>query len=110
MQPGIMILGQELAGEIESVGRKVKRFKKGDQIVAWSGLRLGTYAEYTCLPERGVLFTKPTNMTFEEAATLPVGGLDAVYFLESQYPARKVRSMVQVEDERRCFGCPALRG
>jgi len=81
MRPGIMILGQELAGEIESVGRKVKRFKKGDQIVAWSGLRLGTYAEYTCLPERGVLFTKPTNMTFEEAATLPVGGLDAVYLL-----------------------------
>lgn len=81
MQPGIMILGQELAGEIESVGRKVKRFKKGDQIVAWSGLRLGTYAEYTCLPERGVLFTKPTKMTYEEAATLPVGGLDAVYLL-----------------------------
>ena len=79
--PGIVILGQELAGEVEAVGRKVARFRKGDQIVAWSGLRLGTYAEYTCLPERGVLFTKPTNMTFEEAATLPVGGLDAVYLL-----------------------------
>lgn len=80
-QAGIVILGQELAGEVEDVGRRVARFRKGDQIVAWSGLRLGTYAEYTCLPEGGVLFTRPLNMTYEEATTLPVGGLDAVYLL-----------------------------
>jgi len=76
-----MIPGQDLAGEVEAVGRKVTRFRKGDQIIAWSGLRLGTYAEHICLPERWTLFTKPANMTFEEAATLPVGGLDAVYLL-----------------------------
>ena len=80
-RPAIMIPGQDLAGEVEAVGRKVTRFRKGDQIVAWSGLRLGTYAEHICLPERWTLFTKPANMTFEEAATLPVGGLDAVYLL-----------------------------
>jgi len=79
--PAIVIPGQDLAGEVEAVGRRVTRFRKGDQIVAWSGLRLGAYAEYTRLPERGVLFTKPANMTYEEAATLPVGGLDAVYLL-----------------------------
>lgn len=77
--PAIVIPGQDLAGEVEAVGRSVTRFRKGDQIVAWSGIRLGTYAEYICLSERGTLFAKPVNMTYEEAATLPVGGLDAVY-------------------------------
>jgi len=79
--PAHVIPGQDLAGEVEATGRNAKQFRKGDQIVAWSGLRLGTYAEFTCLPERGVLFTKPANMTFEEAATLPTSGLDAAYLL-----------------------------
>jgi len=80
-QPGPAIPGQDLAGEIEAVGRKVTRFRKGDQVIGWSGLRLGTYAEYTCLPERGVLFIKPANMTYEQAATLPVAGLDTANLL-----------------------------
>ena len=79
--PAIVIPGQDLAGEVEAIGRKVTRFRKGDPVVAWSGLRMGTYAEYICLPERGVLFTKPANMIYEEAATLPVSGLDATYLL-----------------------------
>jgi NADPH:quinone reductase-like Zn-dependent oxidoreductase len=80
-QAGVVILGQELAGEVKAVGRRVARFRKGDQIIAWTGLRLGTYTEYTCLPEGGVLFPRPANMTYEEATTIPVGGLDAVYLL-----------------------------
>jgi NADPH:quinone reductase-like Zn-dependent oxidoreductase len=77
----ILIPGQDLAGEVEAIGRKVTRFGTGDPVVAWSGFRLGTYAEYICLSERDVLFTKPANMTYEEAATLPVSGLDATYLL-----------------------------
>jgi NADPH:quinone reductase-like Zn-dependent oxidoreductase len=92
--PALVIPGQDLAGEVESIGGKVTRFRVGDQIVAWCGLRLGAYAEYTCLPERGALFTKPVNMTYKEAATLPVGGLDAVYLLRQANIQRGERVLV----------------
>ena len=81
IRPGPLILGQEVAGEIEAIGKEVTRFRPGDQVIGWTGLGLGTYAEYACLPEKGVLAIKPSTITYEQAAPLSIGGLDAVFFL-----------------------------
>ena len=90
------IPGHELGGEIEKVGAKVTLFKKGDQVFGTtSGLSIGSCAEYVCLKEkseRGVLAIKPKNLTFEEAAVIPIGAMTALHILRKAniQPGQKV--------------------
>jgi NADPH:quinone reductase-like Zn-dependent oxidoreductase len=78
------ILGTELAGEIESVGKNVKRFRPGDQVYGFRGFGTGTYAEYKCMSENGSLAIKPANLTCEEATAVVDGASTALFFLRDK--------------------------
>jgi NADPH:quinone reductase-like Zn-dependent oxidoreductase len=82
----IKILGTEFAGEIVAAGKAVTQYQTGDPVYGYTGLGMGTYAEYLCLSEKssallGVMSRRPTNITFEEAAAVPFGGLEALHSL-----------------------------
>ncbi len=83
-RPKINILGTDLAGEVEAVGKDVRLFQEGDQVFGVDGNGLGAYAQYKCLPEDGALALKPDNMTYKEAAALSFGSLTALYFLREK--------------------------
>ena len=79
IKPKMNILGVDLAGEVEAVGKDVKLFKKGDQV--YGGARMGCYAEYVAMSESALITGKPANMTYEEAAAVPFGAINALHFL-----------------------------
>lgn len=76
------ILGTELAGVVEAVGRDVGRFRAGDEVIAYCGMDMGCHAEYKCLPEDAAIARKPSNLDFGEAAALSFGGATALTFLK----------------------------
>ncbi len=83
-RPRRPVLGQELAGEVESVGQDVRSLRKGDRVFAATGIGLGAYAEYICLrenPQTGAIATMPANLDYAEAAAVPYGGVEALRFL-----------------------------
>jgi NADPH:quinone reductase-like Zn-dependent oxidoreductase len=83
-RPRKKILGSDVAGEIEAIGKDVRQFSEGDQVFGIDGNGLGAYAEYICRPEEGALAMKPSNMTYEEAAAIPFGACTALYFLRDK--------------------------
>ncbi|MEM7118322.1 MAG: NAD(P)-dependent alcohol dehydrogenase [Chloroflexota bacterium] len=79
-----VILGSEFAGIVDSVGKNVTRFKKGDAVFGSTGMKMGTNAEYICIAKTGTVVQKPANMTFAEAATIPFGATTALAFLRDK--------------------------
>jgi len=80
-KPKKQVLGGYFAGEVETVGKDVLKFKKGDQIFGTTRLLFGAYGEYVCVPTNYTIVPKPHNISFEEAAAAPLGGLNALHFM-----------------------------
>lgn len=107
IRPQRPILGMEVAGEVVAIGTNVENYKVGDLIFGGTGMMFGAYAEYICLNEKGMMAIKPNNMTFEEAATLPTGGNNALHYMRMAEirPGEKIL----IKGAGGCFGTYAVQ-
>jgi len=80
-KPKLKVLGQEFSGEVIAIGKKITQWKVGDTIFAEGGMKMGGYAQYTCISNKRTIAIIPSNMDFEEAATIPTGGINALHFI-----------------------------
>jgi NADPH:quinone reductase-like Zn-dependent oxidoreductase len=93
-RPKQPILGSELSGVVEAVGKNVKKFKAADKVFVNLGHKMGAYAEYTCIDENRCIALKPENLSFEESAALSFGGVTALYFLQKGKIAKGEKVMI----------------
>lgn len=97
LRPKDVILGQELSGEVVEVGQNVSKFKVGDQVFGSSGMRLGGYGEYVALPaksQEGIITHKPSFISYQEAAAMPIGGMEALHLLKLSQAAAESRILI----------------
>lgn len=107
LKPRKPILGTELSGQVESVGKGVTQFAPGDPVFAFSGVGMGCHAEYKCMPETEAVALKPANLTFEEAAALSFGGTTALEFFRRAKLRRGEK--VLVNGASGCVGSAAVQ-
>ena len=93
-KPRNPILGLVMSGEVESTGVNVTRFKIGDEVFAFTEFRMGSYADYICLPESALMAPKPSNVSYGEAAAVPYGGMLALCFIRKAKLQRGQRVLV----------------
>ena len=98
-RPRNQVLGGYFAGRSNPSGKDVSKFKKGDQVFGTARLRMGAYGEYVCLPASYTIVSKPYNLTFEEAAAVPLGGLNALHFLRKANIRNGKKSWSTVQGE-----------
>ena len=107
IKPGRPILGMELSGTIIAIGKDVGNFSIGDEVIAGTGLGLGAYAEYKCVKSEGFICKKPAGMSFEEAATLPTGGINALHYMRKA--ALEPGQKILIKGAAGCFGTYAVQ-
>ncbi len=109
-RPRKRVLGGYFSGEVESVGKVVTKFSIGDKVFGSTQMRLGAYAEYLCVPERYTVVAKPNNISYDEAAAIPLGGLNALHFMRRACIQKEERVLINGAGEVLAYlQCNSLR-